>query len=102
MAKRAVIWTETARKEFRKTLAFYRKRNGSSQYSKKLSGEIKDTLRILSGQPYAGKLTDVLEVRIAIKQVYEIYYKLEDHRLVVLLVWDTRRDPNNLKEYITL
>ena len=66
MAGRRIVWSKNAEFIFRKILEFYAKRNGTKVYSKKLSKEIKQYLKILTKQPYLGRRTNYKNLRIII------------------------------------
>jgi hypothetical protein len=51
MARR-VVWSENAHKIFTKILEFYIERNGSKTYSRKLSNEVLDLIRLISKRPF--------------------------------------------------
>ena len=94
---RRIIWTKRASIVFSKVLQFYIKRNGNKIYSKKLNTEIKQIIDLLGKHPYLGKKTDKENVRVLIKSNYQIFYKLKKDKIIILLVWDTRQDPNSLE-----
>lgn len=94
---RRIIWSEKAKIVFQEILAFYYKRNGTKTYSKKLNSEIKKLISLLKKQAFIGRLTDIDNVRVLIKDNFKIFYKIEQNRIVILLVWDCRQDPNDLK-----
>ena len=39
-------------------------------------------------------------VRVLRTSNYQIYYELKDEDIVILVVWDMRRNPEELKKYI--
>ncbi len=96
---RRIVWTKRANIVFIEILEYYFKRNGTKSYSKKLNSEIKQTLNHISKYPFLGKKTDIEKVRVFIRGNYQIYYKLKNDRIVVLLIWDSRQDPNKLRSF---
>jgi len=96
MARR-IIWSEKAKTVFQEILVFYYKRNGTKIYSKKLNSEIKKLISLLKKQAFIGRLTNIDNVRVLIKDNFKIFYKVEQNIIIILLVWDCRQDPNDLK-----
>jgi plasmid stabilization system protein ParE len=96
---RRIIWTSRAEKIFSEILIYYFKRNGTKTYSRKLNNDIKQLTKILQKQPYLGRTTNIKNVRVIIKGYFKLFYLLEPNEIIILLVWDTRQDPNNLNIY---
>ena len=89
-----VLWTERAVQERNAILDFYRKRNGSVYYSQELLRHFRNSLRLAADQELLGKLTDVSGVRCLFVVDYCLFYTIRETDLVVLSVWDSRRDPD--------
>jgi len=94
---RRIIWTKRANIVFIAILEYFFKRNGTKSYSRKLNSEIKQTLNHIRKYPFLGKKTNIENVHIFISGNYQIYYKLKSDIIIVLLIWDSRQDPNKLK-----
>ncbi len=88
-----IFWTERGLKERNAILEFYRKRNGSARYSQELLRHFRNSLRLVADQELLGKLTDVSGVRCLFVVDYSLFYITRAHDLLVLSVWDNRRDP---------
>jgi len=101
MARSKVIWTSFAKADFQETLDFYSKRNQNKIYSKKLLQRVRVLIQLLVRQPQLGAATEFEAVRAIGTSPFRIYYKVEEKRLVILLVWDARRNPEDLKEIIS-
>ena len=93
---RRIIWSKRAEKVFVQILEFNNNRNKSRAYSRKLNYEIKRIIDILAKQPYLGRKTENKKIRIIIKGNYKIFYQIEPDEIVILLVWDTRQNPDDL------
>jgi toxin YoeB len=96
MAERKIIWTQEASISLIEILSYFVERNKSKTYSVKLKTEIKKTVNLLSKQPLLGKETDFEGVRELIHEVYQIYYRVSEQEISILLVWDGRRNPDDL------
>ncbi len=94
---RRIIWTRRASIVFLEILEFYFIRNRTKTYSKKINSEIKQILNLLGKHPFLGKKTNKENVRVLIKGNYQIYYKPKTDKIIVLLVWDSRQNPDKLK-----
>lgn len=99
MAKR-IIWSRQADRVFNEILKYYIDRNGSKVYSRKLNQEILNMISLLSKQPFLGIKTENKNIRVFIKGNYKIFYQIDNEKLVILLVWDSRQDPESIIERI--
>ena len=100
MAQRKIIWSKEAQNDFLAALSFYAERNGTKTYSKKLAGEVYEAIEKLREHPFLGRPTRNDTVRIMIKGKYQIYYELDQEDIVILVVWDMRRNPDELKKFV--
>ena len=100
MAKKSVVWTETAIKQRREILKYWTIRNKSTTYAEKLIGLVNERIKIISQNPEAGKLTNHLDTREAAMGNFSIYYKNEVARIVITSFWDNRQDPKKLLKLI--
>lgn len=100
MAKKRIVWTKEARTDFKATLAFYNDRNGSSTYSIKLAEQIFKAIEKLQTSNHLGIRTSDPEVRVLIKDTFSIFYELKEDVVLVLVIWDSRRNPDELKKYL--
>ena len=99
MAQR-VVWSKGAQDDFLATLGYYAERNGSKTYSEKLAGQIQEAIERLREHPLLGRPTNDEKVRILRQGNYQIYYELKNEDIVILVVWDMKRNPEELKKYV--
>lgn len=95
MAKK-IIWTHKANLERQEILDYWIQRNHSKAYSVKLNRLIIETLRILAERPEAGRKTEISNVRVKVIRDYLLFYEIDGNNLVVLTLWDGRRDQKSL------
>ena len=95
MARR-IVWSKKAETVFIKILEYYNHRNESNVYSRKLNSEIKKHLELLSNHPWIGLKTENKNTRVLIKHHFKIFYRIEPETIVILLIWDSRQNPENL------
>jgi len=100
MAKKRIVWSKEARLDFKATLEFYNERNGSNTYSRKLAGQIFNIIEKLQTNNFLGIKTSDSEVRVLIKGTFSIFYELKEEEILVLVIWDSRRNPDELKKYL--
>lgn len=100
MVKR-VVWTFRAQQDRKQILSYWRLRNKSSVYSKKLSRLFKEAIKIISDYPQIGKRTDDQQLRIKIVRDYLIIYEVTDETLYILTIWDNRQDPKELEKILS-
>lgn len=100
MAKRIVVWTDTARKQRREILKYWTKKNDSTKYAEKLIKVTKSRIDIILNNPLAFKLTSHPETRVSAMGHFSIYYKTKDDKLIITAFWDNRQDPKKVLELI--
>jgi plasmid stabilization system protein ParE len=100
MAKRIIIWTETAANQRRFVFEYWNLRNGNSKYSKKLLRLVNRRLNLISNNPNLFKPTNFAFTREAAMGNYSIYYKSINEQIIVSAFWDNRQDPDKLLEIL--
>ncbi len=78
-------------------LEFYIQRNKTVSYSKKLYSKIKKDISTISKNPKLGIRTDYDTVRVLITGDYQIIYEIMETNIVVSMLWDCRRNPEDKK-----
>jgi plasmid stabilization system protein ParE len=101
MAKR-IVWTHTAKKSRREILDYWIKHNGSSVYSKKLSKLFRIKVSLLETNKYIGKPTDFENVRVSLVSYFSIFYKVHSSEILIVGIWDNRRNPDDLHKNLEL
>ncbi|MBK7959233.1 MAG: type II toxin-antitoxin system RelE/ParE family toxin [Bacteroidetes bacterium] len=96
MAKQ-VVWTEQAKKDVENIFTYWNNRNKSNRYSIKLNKIIESAINTISEHPTIGKLSGYRNVRFGILKPYIIAYEEMETIILIITIWDTRRDPNQLK-----
>ena len=99
MAKE-VVWSLRAQKERKEILEYWRLRNKSNTYSKKLNQLFKESVKLITDFPQIGKPTDDINTRIKIVRDYLIIYEETETQIQILTIWDSRQDPEKLKNII--
>ena len=101
MAKK-VIWSQRAQNDRKKILKYWIARNKSNDYSIKLNELFKEAINMLADYPEIGKITDNKGVRMKIVRDYLIIYEYEvkNEQLIILAIWDSRRNPQKLQKLL--
>ena len=94
---RQVVWSLRAQAERKQILEYWRRRNKSNAYSRKLNQQFKESIRIIRDFPQIGKTTDDPNARIKIVRDYLIIYEATESQIFILTIWDSRQDPEKLK-----
>ena len=95
MVKYKVEWSIEARLDLIDILEFYIIRNKSSLYSKKLNTKINKSIKLINKNPLIGLQSQINSVRAIITGDYQIIYEILDSRIVIIMIWDCRRDPED-------
>lgn len=95
MVKVKIEWSLEARLDLLDILEFYILRNGNSVYSKKLNTQINNSIKLLVKNPFLGKQTDDPSIRALITSDYHLIYEVFDKLIMIIMIWDCRRDPED-------
>lgn len=92
-----IVWTEKANIERQHILQFWIDYNKSKVFSLKLNKLFISSIRDLAVKPNIGRKTQFDNVRVKIVREYLIFYEVIKKDLVILSVWDGRRNQRSLK-----
>jgi plasmid stabilization system protein ParE len=92
-----IVWTEKANIERQHILQFWVDHNKSKTFSLKLNKLFISSIREIAKRPSIGRKTEFDNVRIKIVREYLVLYEVIKNDLVILSVWDGRRDRRTLK-----
>ncbi len=95
MVKMRIAWSTEARLDLIDILEFYVTRNGNSKYSRKLYTRINKDVKQLAKNPLVGRITDNPNIRTLITGDYQIIYEVFDSLILIIMIWDCRRDPKD-------
>lgn len=96
MAKRAVVWTDTASRQRREILKYWVKRNGTTAYAEKLIKLTAEQIAIIQKNPKLFKKTDFPGTHVSALGHFSIFYKYTSDLLIITAFWDNRQDPKKL------
>ncbi len=93
MAKRKIIWSANAQRHRLRILEFWTRHNGSAAFSRKLDQKFRERLQLLKEQPFLGKCCPAGDaVYTTAVEEFLLFYQISED-IIVLAVWDRRRDP---------
>ena len=91
-----IIWSKTAKASKRDILIYWNNRNKSNIFSQIVDKLIHDGIKSISEFPASGKVTSNKGIRIKIVRDYLVFYKFNSEEILILLIWDGRRNPKDL------
>ncbi len=97
MVGRKLKWSPQARSELRDIIAFYNRRNGSNAYGIKLGNLIDEKVRLYFMNPEWEQMQGLFQRRSFVCEKFQIFYRFTETEFEVTKVWDTRRNPKDLK-----
>jgi plasmid stabilization system protein ParE len=95
MAKQ-IIWAPQAVADRIQILDYWYQRLASIDYSIKLDTLFKETIHLLSQFPELGRSTGKNNIRVFVRDHYQIFYLDDATTIKILHVWDSRRNPDDL------
>lgn len=93
---KTVVWSAEAKTDLISIKSFFNHRNKSSDYSTKLLREIKNAVRLIERYPDAAIDTNIVGTKGLIHHHYTVYFRENENYILILMVWDSRRDPASL------
>ena len=95
MAKK-IVWSAKAQNDRKEILLYWKERNKSILFSKKLNQLFNDATNSISKFPKIGKLTGYKDTRVKIVRDYLMVYKEYDSFISIITIWDGRQNPLKL------
>lgn len=96
MEKKKVIWTRKAEIQMYAIMDYYAERNKNDSYSIKLQIVIKQKLRKLDFTTTLPKKSSIKDLFYFTHNHISVFFLIHNEYIVVVLVWDERRNPNDL------
>ncbi|MCU0419482.1 MAG: type II toxin-antitoxin system RelE/ParE family toxin [Cyclobacteriaceae bacterium] len=100
MAKKKIVWTETAARQRRSILEYWLHRNKSNTYPLKLLRLSNEKANQVAANPLLYKAADFPDTRVAAMGHFSLFYKATDERIIITAFWDNRQDPEKLFEIL--
>lgn len=92
-----IIWTKKALDERREILEYWYYRTKSKTYSRKLNALVVENTKLISKYPDIGKATNLENIRVKVISNYLLFYEVSGLQIIILTLWDSRRNPGKLK-----
>ena len=90
-----------AQDDRKEILEFWREKNKSKTYSKKLDLRFREAINIIKHFPQIGKQTDDSNARVKVVKDYLLIYEETQTSIIILTIWDSRQDPKKLAKILT-
>lgn len=96
MAKRKIVWTQTAASQRRNILEYWFDHNKSNSYALKLLKASNSKTELIAKNPNIFREADFPDTRVASMGHFSIFYKLNSKEIIITAFWDNRQDPQKL------
>lgn len=93
-----IVWTRRAQEDRINILQYWRQRNKSDTFSKKLNELFTKAVNLIQDFPRIGRETDDKKARIKIVRNYLILYQETESEIHILTIWDSRQGPSSLEK----
>jgi len=100
MARRKIIWTETAARQRRYIFEYWNENNESNAYSLKLLEQINKRLNTLNEFPNSGNKTNFRNTNVTSLGHFSLFYQINKTQIIVTGFWDNRQDPKKLLKFL--
>ena len=96
-----IVWSKNALRDIKEIFEYWNRTNDNKDYSRKLNKEFSSLVDLLMLFPRIGRTVENYDIRFLCKYVYIIFYKtkgsIKKPDIEIIQVWDSRRDPLELK-----
>ena len=96
MARKIIIWSETAVRQRRGIFQYWNNRNKSTNYTNRLRKLINERINLIQSNPEAYLNSGFNENHVTIIEHFCLYYKILQEEILITAFWDSRQDPDNL------
>ena len=100
MVKKQIIWSIRAQQDRKAILEYWIEKNRSKTYSEKLFALFIQAADLISEYPKIGMQTNYGNLRLKIVRDYLLFYEEMENRIEILLVWDSRQNPDKLNKLL--
>ena len=98
MAKRKIVWTQTAARQRRSILEYWVNRNKSNSYSIKLLRASDEKAKLIAQNPKLFRDADFPDTRMATMGHFSIFFKFNSKEVIITAFWDNRQNQKKLLE----
>lgn len=99
MAKQ-IVWSIKARSDQLDIFEYWKNRNKSTIYPRKLFKLFEAAIEELAAEPIPRRSTEFEGVLVKIVRNYKIFFKETEDAIFIITIWDTRQNPENLNRVI--
>ncbi|MEB2780005.1 type II toxin-antitoxin system RelE/ParE family toxin [Algoriphagus sp. C2-6-M1] len=96
MAKRKIVWTETAAKQRKSILKYWANHNKSNSFSLKLLRLSNEKAKVIAINPAIFQKADFLNTHVAAMRHLSNFYQFTSRQIIITAFWDNRQDPQKL------
>ncbi len=89
-----------AQNDRKEILLYWKERNKSALYSRKLNYLFNNAAITISKFPKIGKVTGYKDTRVKIIRDYLMIYKEYDTQISIITIWDARQNPLKLESIL--
>jgi plasmid stabilization system protein ParE len=100
VAKKKIVWTETAAQQRRIILEYWAQHNQSVTYSLRLLEASNEKALRIAAHPLSYRQSEFPDTRVAVLGHFSMFYKVSAEGIVITAFWDNRQDPKKLIELL--
>lgn len=100
MAQRQIVWTSTAENSLKDITQFYFDVTNSNIYGNTLIENINKSILNIKTFNLIGRATEFPNTRVLFLNHFEIFYQISADTIYIKLIWDSRRNPDDLKKLL--
>ena len=90
-----IIWSSYAERDQDEILRYWAKRNKSKTYPRLLFHLFESTVNSLAKQEFNRHPTSAPDIFYKYVRNYRVYFEVNSTSIVILHIWDARRNPEN-------
>lgn len=99
-----IVWTTSSQEDLRLIYLFYLAK--SERVADNVYNDIIKETSLLNNFPYIAQIEPLLKNRpliyrsLVVRSIFKVIYYIEEEKIYITTVWDCRRNPEALIEYI--
>lgn len=99
MAKQ-IIWSDRTTNDLLNIFEYWLNRNKSNNYNKKLNTLFNKSIDLIANHSSIGRPTQIKNIKIKVVRDYQLIYEDSPELIIILTIWDSRRNPITLEKII--
>lgn len=100
MDELTVFWTYTAKRQRDFIFEYSKEKGNDKSFSRELNNSIREKIYLLKIQSKMDSSIDLNVTKVVSLAPYNLYYKIDGYRLIVIAFWDSGEDSDKILNFL--